>query len=77
MHTPHAFMNRVLSPVVHNDRKESGLRSNDSCPANPHGKASSKGQGRIDETVGIVDEIPRRWECNRHLGDGVENCPYA
>lgn len=70
-------MDGVLSPVVHNNRKESSLRGDDSCPANPHGKARSKGQGWVNEAVGIVDEVPRSWECNRHLRDGVENGPYA
>lgn len=77
LHTPHAVMDGVLSPVVHNDGKERSLRGNDGGPANPHGKASSKGQGWVNEAVGIVDEVPRSWESNRHLGNNVENCPYT
>jgi len=43
----------------------------------PFGKASAKRQGWINPSVGVVDVIPRGWECNGHLRQSLEHSPHA
>jgi hypothetical protein len=66
-------MDFILSPIVDDNGKKSSFRSNNSSPAKPHGKSSSEGKCRVNETIGVVDEISRRWKRNCHLTDGLED----
>ena len=43
----------------------------------PFGEASTKGQGRINPSVRIINVVTRGWKGNGHLGEGLQDSPDA